>query len=485
MVKSLLACASCAILFVLGTMMGCSKTNNALCCVSTADCAAVGIPDGSKCGAGAACLDHICSDAVCANDSECPATAPHCGDGVCRECTEAGQCGLGEPVCNANTFECDNCNGPQDCAAYPGQNQCAASGACVECISASQCTDPASPVCSRNGDCRGCEHDVECASAACDADGKCVDPANVIYISNSGVDAGSCVQTQPCKTVVFANGKVAGTRTHVSFAVGIYFEKLDGVVANVPRLPAVQYHGNGATLRLDSSSLELISAAGNKVLAREFMIELAPGAQSLWGCSNGTIDLRHLVGVGNSGYASRCNVSISDSKLSNATFTANKGTAFALTNVEFSGGRILDAVEAGIQINNVSIFRPQTVAIKTVRSTGLIQNVTIVDPLDPSGGFDCSVSPFPTVTSTIFWAPKAPARAALVGYCVVTGKNIFGPTAAGDVPDPMFKDLANGDLHLLPGSPAIDQADSGPATDIEGNPRPRGARFDIGAYEAQ
>jgi hypothetical protein len=484
MVKSLLACASCAILFVLGTMMGCSKTNSALCCVSTADCAAVGIPDGSKCGAGAACLDHICSDALCANDSECPATTPHCGDGVCRECTEAGQCGLGEPVCNANTFECDNCNGPQDCAAYPGQNQCAASGACVECISASQCTDPASPVCGGNGDCRGCEHDVECASAACDADGKCVDPANVIYISNSGVDAGSCVQTQPCKTVAFANGKVAGTRTHVSFAAGIYAERLDGSILNTTTFTNVQYHGNGAMLKPNSTT-ELISAAGNQVLARDFAIVSEPNVSNLWGCSNGTIDLRRLTGVGNGGYASRCKIFIADSKLRNATFAANKGTQITMTNVAFTDGWILTAVEATIQITNVSIFRPRTVAIKTTRSTGQIRNVTIVDPLDQSGGFDCSVSPYPTISSSIFWSPKPPIRSALLGACVVDGKNIFGPTAAGDVPDPMFKDLANGDLHLLPGSPAIDQVDTGPATDIEGNPRPRGARFDIGAYEAQ
>jgi hypothetical protein len=299
MVKSLLACASCAILFVLGTMMGCSKTNSALCCVSTADCAAVGIPDGSKCGAGAACLDHICSDAVCANDSECPASAPHCGDGVCRECTEAGQCGLGEPVCNSNTFECDNCNGPQDCAAYPGQNQCAASGACVECISASQCTDPASPVCGRNGDCRGCEHDVECASAACDADGKCIDPANVIYISNSGVDAGSCVQTQPCKTVAFAVAKVAGTRTHVSLAKGTYSE-----ILNATGKAKLQFHGNGS--KITTQSDVIIPVDSNNVFVRDIDTLVATSAVGLFRCTSGTLTIFGFTNVAGRSTAEAC-----------------------------------------------------------------------------------------------------------------------------------------------------------------------------------
>jgi hypothetical protein len=50
--------------------------------------------------------------------------------------------------------------------------------------------------------------------------------------------------------------------------------------------------------------------------------------------------------------------------------------------------------------------------------------------------------------------------------------------------NPSFVDAAGRNYHLAAGSPARDMVDSGPALDFEGEPRPRGARFDIGADEA-
>jgi hypothetical protein len=50
--------------------------------------------------------------------------------------------------------------------------------------------------------------------------------------------------------------------------------------------------------------------------------------------------------------------------------------------------------------------------------------------------------------------------------------------------DPKFVDAPNRDYHIAPTSPARDAVDTGPSTDFEGDPRPRGAKFDIGADEA-
>lgn len=49
----------------------------------------------------------------------------------------------------------------------------------------------------------------------------------------------------------------------------------------------------------------------------------------------------------------------------------------------------------------------------------------------------------------------------------------------------LFLNPAGNDLHLNPGVPVIDagSAESAPRTDIEGNARPHGAGFDLGAYE--
>jgi hypothetical protein len=50
--------------------------------------------------------------------------------------------------------------------------------------------------------------------------------------------------------------------------------------------------------------------------------------------------------------------------------------------------------------------------------------------------------------------------------------------------DPQCVNRAGGNYHIQSTSPAKDAVDTGPAFDFEGDPRPHGLRFDIGADEA-
>jgi hypothetical protein len=64
--------------------------------------------------------------------------------------------------------------------------------------------------------------------------------------------------------------------------------------------------------------------------------------------------------------------------------------------------------------------------------------------------------------------------------------SIVGPTPVPGAmsTDPLFQDSSTHDYHLASNSPARDAVDAGPATDFEGDARPQGARYDIGADEA-
>jgi hypothetical protein len=65
--------------------------------------------------------------------------------------------------------------------------------------------------------------------------------------------------------------------------------------------------------------------------------------------------------------------------------------------------------------------------------------------------------------------------------------NWIGPTSGGahDLSgDPMFVDSAHDNYHLKPGSAAIDRGvAAGVSLDIDGEPRPFGAGYDIGYDE--
>ena len=64
-----------------------------------------------------------------------------------------------------------------------------------------------------------------------------------------------------------------------------------------------------------------------------------------------------------------------------------------------------------------------------------------------------------------------------------TSSNCYGTNCI--IGNPQFINPANGDFHLQSTSPAIDtgSSNSAPSTDLDGDSRPQGAGYDIGAYE--
>ena len=117
-------------------------------------------------------------------------------------------------------------------------------------------------------------------------------------------------------------------------------------------------------------------------------------------------------------------------------------------------------------------------------------NCTISDNLasDQGGALYNSVSS-PVITNCILWG-NTPNETYQFGdlnpdisYCAIQG----GFPGEGNFnSDPLFVDAQNEDYHLSIRSPCIYAANTAdaPDSDLEGNSRPQGPRYDIGAYEA-
>ncbi len=469
---------------------GCTKTNPSLCCISELDCAAIGLPVGTNCDSGFTCAAHECVAASCGLDVDCTdPLAPHCGDGLCRECAATGQCGQTEPACNLNTYACEACSADGDCSAFSAAPFCGTSGTCVACTKSEQCT-AAQPVCGDDNKCRLCEHDQECASGACDVTGTCVAPVSILYISPTGTDAGGCVQTQPCKTVQFVESLVTPARFHIAFAPGMYNQPL-----GLRQKPNVAYHGNGSQLAVsDAEFFPAVNISGNKLIVSDFELTANNIGAFGGGGAGSELSLRFVNIVKATNVSSMASVKFTwvDSVVSNFAGLrfATSPTSVTLRRLSFvAPTAVLETTDAAITLENISISRPKGNIFNFTRTTGSIRFTTVADT-DVTVSVPhivCAQSPV-AITASIIWAPR---QATIInGNCVFSEQNIVGPTVSGSPAinvsnaDPLFVDITNSNFRLQPTSPAIDKVDTGPTTDIDGNPRPRGVKFDLGAYEA-
>ncbi len=99
----------------------------------------------------------------------------------------------------------------------------------------------------------------------------------------------------------------------------------------------------------------------------------------------------------------------------------------------------------------------------------------------------------PKIINCILWDPSGPAQdvsddsgLVSIDYCDIQSSAFYDGIGNIDA-DPLFVDAATDDFRLSAGSPCIDAGD--PAStlteDLDGDPRPVGSGFDMGAYERQ
>lgn len=473
------------VLGVLG-LEGCTRPAKGVCCTSTSDCASIGASDDMMrtCPSDQVCSEHQCVAPLCSTSMDCSmAGAPVCDEGLCVACDTEHACPDG--VCKLDDGTCVECNETMDCAAGVCDE---AQNTCVECLMSMDC-GASKPVCDSQT-CRTCKLDSECPSEACADDGTCVPADGVAYVSPSGGDSGTCTAMAPCGTFNYTFGKMSSTRTHLVVATGTYPA---GVVATsiMTQAPSITIHGNGATIGAATGIGETLRNDNGIVLIVRDLTILKGQDQTIGAHSSMTLE-RVVVNGNVDAFAQlsmrNVQVIISDGRFA---VSLNTGSTLSIQQGVISGGGIRSVATTdprpSFNASNMIIHSTPQLALKLQGVTGTVRSSTIAYSGDAAGtgvyAIDCGAVGF---DSSIIWAPgSSTARPPLDPLCRVTN-SIVGPTKVGSSPnsDPLFVNPTTKDFHIKATSPAVDGVATGPSLDFEGDTRPKGASFDLGADEA-
>lgn len=454
-----------ALLLGLCVAAGCGKTANPeVCCTDPADCSSIGAAEDKRdCPDGLACVEHEC---------------------VVADCSTQG-CTPQAPVCNVATSVCEGCKGNPDCATSQGQPLCDVdSGSCVQCVTSNDC-GPTVPVCAGQM-CRKCERDAECASGACDDTGQCVADSSIVHVDVAGTDAGDCNKAAPCATVAYAVGKTSTSRRHVVLRTGSYTEPASQIVISSTTTPAdrVVVHGNGS--RITATSGEPLLSLRLPTTIRDLTLETTVTAVSV----ERSTTLEHVTIKAGSGAFVGAPLRAVDLHIeASIGLSLNAGGTLDMDTVVIratdSGIEAPNVAGTSAQITNLVISGARNRGLQLPFTSGKISFATIVDngTQITSGGRSVVCGPDMTINASIVWDSSPQS---LAGNCILNDV-IAGPAAIPGAMsiDPLFKDRNNADYHLSSNSPAIDRVMVGPTTDFEGEPRPQGVRWDLGADEAQ
>ena len=426
-------------------------------------------------------------------------------------CASNGACPDGQ--------QCDTTQSPPVCVAMPGgsgdggMTPDAPPDAAPACLDNSMCTGATAPICDTTSHtCRGCTADAECMfepGVCVEYTGTCVADANTIFLSPAptGVDAGTCTRAAPCATFAYAMTQVTATARTIRVGDGSYTEAVD-VPATVGTAQVVisGEDKNPATPSITATANPILTfEAGTDVLLEG--VTATSGPSDGVRIAGGTAVLSHVVsnanalaGVNFQG-SSTSVVTIVDSQLLGHTlsglFTMQGAVDLERTVVRgnLNGGvhtrngpiTIINCIIAknggtgtttgGVRLDNLTVggvIQYDTIAYNTAGGT------------TNSPGIQCGSAL--GITNMIL-ADNGAAGTAQYSGGIAPSHSLFegGPTPQGmgnKTGNPAFKDIANGDFHITPGSMAIDQAaGTNVDIDIDGEHRPNGSGPDMGADE--
>jgi hypothetical protein len=345
----------------------------------------------------------------------------------------------------------------------------------------------------------------ECDSALCNTqNGTCVSGTTIAYASPSGSSNSACTQSDPC-TLTRALAVVDATRNNIVLAPGTYTTTTapalaggftinvygPGTIVNPPNVRS------GTTLHLSNLSVQgTFDCRPTSVGAAMPTLDLfdvdVTSTQGIIGFPC-VIKLRRVrvsgaqlspvVGDGETAGVGGATVNRGSVVTIDQSVLEGPDTDPPVLLRHFSSVQIANSVLRGGPLNTGAINFDQTTLASTV-SFSTFYNATLVCP---------NSAAILTSRNNVYLNERAnpPANTVANSSCVhyydLIKPQATAPGGANNIlnQDPRFANGANGDFHLIVGSPAIDAADptASEPIDLEGTTRPQGAARDIGAFE--
>lgn len=485
------------VLVIFALSASCGSPNPDFCCVTEEQCAAAGVVDELRpCGLGQAC----------SASNQC----------VAKECETSLDCAdPNRPTC-VNNLCVEGCAVDDDCRGQPDAPHCdAETAACVGCLGNDQCPAEAEICDAGTRSCRGCVADEDCGEGVCiEATGVCVDSADVIYVTDGGVDTADCPKAAPCSSISFALGLVTNVRKTIKILStslnpqglslglenpvtidgsetrltlrgnpGVAVTSIGTLIENV----SLRYEGtnnlitvgDGAALTVYSSTFEENALTSSQIDGDLAVLrsDIQRGSQLL--CELGKLAIRDSRFTDSAVETSGCTLEIERSR-----FSRGVNSPFGSEILRSSGGlatienNLFLQTELGANTLRMalhvagSVFRFNTVghttttpnSATTINCTGIELSNNII-----------------AAKSSIPFSSGCSARQTLFDAEAGTQPGDNNITADGAT---FFVNSVTGDFHLAADSPAKEMGEGGLViVDLEGTPRPA-ANPDVGAFEA-
>lgn len=386
-------------------------------------------------------------------------------------CTDRFQCPPTAPACDLQTLTCVQCTA-SDPSACGG----------------------ATPVCGGALTCRACREDAECDSQVCGISGGCFSASEVLYVSPGGTGS-ECTSTQPC-AFEMALTMFTPQRSAIKLFPGTYRGAV--TIGDNQRL---EIHGDDADLTRNDEGPVLAAQGLAELVVVGLRIHNATGVGVGHGLActevsgnmpivvlrRAAIDRNQEFGI----YATSCRVDIDKSAIFLNQFGAIRTQYGALTvsrSVISSNARSGIVADNGIFVIVGNVFFNNGRGVNFSSALAIASAPNILNRLEfnsfsynlaPDGwgaAITCYVGSFIARNNIMSDNATLTNLEQTVGSC----SHAYSIARPGSIPlgpsnsnrDPMFRNAAAGDLHLMPGSPALGAAD--PSSDLTGS-----AEFDI------